>query len=149
MPEETTTPAPKEAVNEAAPKAKKEKPPALEEKPFTEFIEQDYLPTLTTALTNNGVSDLYLSLVNQILPIGGSLEKCWQIVGIWNKGQRQFNLYFPEGNINGLKAFSYTNNGGKPSAVESFLIDERRMTLDLLVFGLIQRLNAQKWLARN
>ncbi|NJL89412.1 MAG: DUF2996 domain-containing protein [Coleofasciculaceae cyanobacterium SM2_1_6] len=145
MPEETTTP----DTKEAAPKAKKEKPPALEEKPFAEFIEQHYLPTLTTALTNNGVSDLYLSLVEQPLPVSGSPEKCWQIVGIWNKGQRQFNLYFPEGSINGLKAFSYTHNGGKSSALESFLIDERRVTLDLLVFGLIQRLNAQKWLARN
>ncbi len=149
MPEETTPPAPKEEVKEAAPKAKKEKPPALEEKPFAEFIEQHYLPTLTTALTNNGINDLYLSLVEQPLPMGDSQEKCWQVVGMWNQGQRQFNLYFPEGSINGLKGFSYNHSGGKPSIFESFLIDERRVNLDLLVFGLIQRLNAQKWLARN
>jgi len=141
MTEETKTPTP-----EASPKAK---PPALEDKPFTEFVQQDYLPALTKTLTGAGISDLHLSFAQEPLPIAGSTEKCWQVVGIWNKGQRQFNLYFPEGNINGLKAFSYTNNGGKPSAVESFLIDERKANLGLLVFGIVQRLNAQKWLARN
>ncbi|MGB3208973.1 MAG: DUF2996 domain-containing protein, partial [Crinalium sp.] len=38
---------------------------------------------------------------------------------------------------------------GKPSTLEPFLIDERKVTLDLMVFGVIQRLNAQKWLVRN
>lgn len=143
MTEETNTPTP-----EVAPKAKKEKPPAPEDKPFTEFIQQDYVPALTKTLTSSGISDLYISFTEAPLPISGA-EKCWQVTGIWNKGDRQFNLYFPEANINGLKAFSYTNNGGKPSAVESFLIDERKVSLDLLVFGITQRLNAQKWLARN
>jgi hypothetical protein len=144
MTEETKTPAP-----EAASKAKKEKPPAIEDKPFAEFIQQDYLPALTKTLASSGISDLYISFAEQPLPISGSPETCWQVTGIWNKGERQFNLYFPEASINGLKAFSYTNNGGKPSAVESFLIDERKVNLDLLIFGLTQRLNAQKWLARN
>jgi hypothetical protein len=29
------------------------------------------------------------------------------------------------------------------------MIDERRVTLDLMVFYTVQRLNGQKWLARN
>jgi hypothetical protein len=29
------------------------------------------------------------------------------------------------------------------------MIDERKVTLDLIVFYTMQRLNAQKWLARN
>jgi len=33
--------------------------------------------------------------------------------------------------------------------LEPFLIDERKAPLDLLVFGVIQRLNAQKWLQAN
>lgn len=144
MTEETKTP-----DIEVAPKAKKEKPPAPEDKPFTEFIQQDYLPALTKTLTNSGINDLYISFTEQPLPISGGIDKCWQVTGVWNKGERQFNLYFPEASINGLKAFSYTNNAGKPSAVESFLIDERKVNLDLLIFGLTQRLNAQKWLARN
>jgi Protein of unknown function (DUF2996) len=28
-------------------------------------------------------------------------------------------------------------------------VDERKMTLDLLVFGVIQRINAQKWFGNN
>ena len=146
MPEETTPPT---STSAAATPAKKEKPPALESKPFTEFIEQDYIPALTKALTSNGISDLYPSFAEQSLPVGAGTEKCWQVIGIWNKGQRQFNLYFPEANISGLKAFSYSHNGGKSSALESFLIDERKVNLDLLVFGITQRLNAQKWLNRN
>jgi hypothetical protein len=129
--------------------AKPAKAPAPETKPFREFIEQDYLPAVDKAMQASGVSDLYLSLVEDTIPAPGSSAKCWQIVGVWNKGMRQFNLYFPNGDINGLKAFSYTNNSGKPSALESFLIDERKATLELMVFGLMQRLNAQKWLTRN
>jgi len=37
----------------------------------------------------------------------------------------------------------------KPSTLEPFLIDERKVTLDLMVFGVMQRLNGQKWLERN
>jgi len=33
--------------------------------------------------------------------------------------------------------------------LEPFLIDERKVTLDLMVFGVMQRLNGQKWLERN
>jgi hypothetical protein len=33
--------------------------------------------------------------------------------------------------------------------LESFLIDEKRMSLPLLVSRLLQRLNGQKWLGRN
>ncbi|MGB3653084.1 MAG: DUF2996 domain-containing protein, partial [Rivularia sp. (in: cyanobacteria)] len=50
--------------------------------------------------------------------------------------------------IKGKKAFS-CNEGKRPSTLESFLIDERRITLDLMVFGVVQRLNGQKWLGRN
>jgi hypothetical protein len=42
-----------ESKNAAA--AKKEKPPAVEDKPFAEFIEQDYLPALKKALGSQGL----------------------------------------------------------------------------------------------
>ncbi|WP_414529244.1 DUF2996 domain-containing protein [Nodularia chucula] len=135
----------------AAPKAaKKEKPPAVEDKPFVEFIEQHYLPSLQTAIAEEGVSDLQLSFAKQKLPISGlqSGEECWQVIGSWRNGERQFNVYFPDESISGQKGFS-CNEGTKPSTLESFLIDERRITLDLLVFGLVRRLNSQKWLGRN
>lgn len=143
--------APPKAEKPAAAKAaKKEKPPAVEDKPFVEFIEQHYLPSLQKAITEQGVEDLQLSFAKQKLPIAGfqSAEECWQVIGSWQNGQRQFNVYFPDEDISGKKGFS-CNEGKKPSTLESFLIDERKITLDLLVFGLVQRLNGQKWLGRN
>ncbi|MEH1907197.1 MAG: DUF2996 domain-containing protein [Nostoc sp.] len=135
----------------AAKAAKKEKAPAVEDKPFVEFIEQDYLPALQKAIAQKGVQDLQVAFAKQKVPITGfeSAEECWQIIGSWSEiGLRQFNLYFPEEDIQGKKGFS-CNEGKKPSTLESFLIDERRITLDLLVFGLVQRLDGQKWLGRN
>lgn len=132
----------------AAPK--KEKAPALEDKPFVEFVQQDYIPAVQKAIAKEGVQDLHLNFVKQKVPIRGfeSAEECWQLMGSWQNGLRQFNLYFLEENIQGKKAFS-CNEGNKPSTLESFLIDERKITLDLMVYGLLQRLNGQKWLGRN
>jgi hypothetical protein len=134
----------------AAKAAKKEKAPAVEDKPFEEFIQQDYLPALQQAIVKEGVSDLKLDFAKQKYPIVGfnSAEECWQIIGSWQNGQRQFNVYFPDADIQGKKGFS-CNEGKKPSTLESFLIDERKITLDLLVSRLVYRLNGQKWLGKN
>ncbi len=142
---------PEEKPAAAAKAAKKEKAPSVEDKPFVEFIEQDYLPALQKAIAQEGVQDLQVSFAKQKVPITGfeSAEECWQIIGSWKEtGLRQFNLYFPEEDIQGKKGFS-CNEGKKPSTLESFLIDERKITLDLLVFGLVQRLDGQKWLGIN
>ena len=40
-------------------------------------------------------------------------------------------------------------NGSNPSVLESFLIDERKITLQLLISRIMQRLNGQKWLGAN
>jgi len=64
-------------------------------------------------------------------------------MGRWQNGiMRQFNIYFPE-NIQGQRLSC--NEGSKPSTLE--LIDEW-VTLDLMVFGVMQRLNGQKWLEK-
>ena len=134
-----------------AAKAKKAKPPKLEDKPFSEFIQEHYLPKLAEAMAGEGIEDLDLSFVQQGVPIKGanSNETCWQVVGKWQNGDRQFNIYFPEESIKGQKAFSRSTYGNQPSTLESFMIDERRVNLELLVLYTIQRLNAQKWLTRN
>jgi hypothetical protein len=134
----------------AKPAAKKEKPPAVEDKPFEEFMQQHYLPALQKAIANEGVPDAQLNFAKQKYPIIGfdSAEECWQIIGSWQNGQKQFNVYFPDADIQGKKGFS-CNEGKKPSTLESFLIDERKITLDLLVSRLVYRLNGQKWLGRN
>lgn len=152
----TTTASPKrekpaaEDKPSAAKAGKKEKAPALEDKPFADFIQQDYLPALQKAIAQQGVNNLQLSFVKQKVPIKGmdQLGECWQIVGNFPDGVRHFHLYFPDENIQGKKGFS-CYEGRHPSTLESFLIDERKITLDLLVYGLMQRLNGQKWLGRN
>jgi hypothetical protein len=145
-----STDSPSEDKPAAAKAAKKEKPPALEDKPFVEFVEQYYLPALQKAIAQQGVQDVQLSFAKQKLSIVGfdTSEECWQILGKLQNGLRQFNLYFLDEDIQGKKGFS-CNEGKKPSTLESFLIDERKMTLDLMVYGLVQRLNGQKWLGRN
>jgi hypothetical protein len=126
---------------------KKEKPPAVEAKPFTEFIQQDYLPALTQALTAKGVTDLQIDLEQAKIAVKGfeTAPECSQVVGRWNSGKRQFNIYFFEDNIQGKRAISCVDCGNKSSTIESF----RKITLDLLVSGLVLRLNSQKWLMRN
>ena len=140
-----------EAAPAAGAKAKKEKAPAVEDKPFAEFINQDYLPALKDALAKQGLKDLDLTFAQQKIPVAGftSEPPCWQVIGRWEGGRRQFNIYFLKEDIQGQRAFSYADNGGKPSTLEPFLIDERKITLDLLLLGAVQRLNAQKWLVRN
>lgn len=150
-PAEQKKPAAKAAGDKPPAKAKKEKPPAVEDKPFNEFIEQEYVPALKKAFAKEGIEDVDLSFVKDKIQIPGlsKAEACWQVAGSWKNGQRQFKVYFPGEDINKQKAFSWSTNGAKPSTLESFMIDERKVTLDLLVLYTIQRLNAQKWLTRN
>ncbi len=139
-------------AEETTPKpAKKKKPPALEDKPFTEFMEQHFTPALKEGLSKQGLADVELSFTKEKISIPGanSNEQCWQVIGTWNQGKRQFNLYFLDESIGGQKAFSYAVNGNPPSTLESFMIDERKITLDLMVLYTLQRLNGQKWLTRN
>lgn len=122
---------------EDTPKAKAPKKEAVEDKPFGDFIAQDYLPALEKAFASKNVSDLKLSFDSK------------QVSGQWMDGQRQFTVYFPQENINAQRAFSCTIGKTAASTIEPFLGDERKITLDLLVFGVIQRLNAQKWFGNN
>jgi hypothetical protein len=133
-------------------KPAKEKAPAVESKPLAEFMEQDYLPALKQSLAKQGIEGVVLTFVQQKIPVKGYERSpaCWQVQGQWtlNRQVRQFNVYFFDGDLQGQRGFSCTDSG-LPSTMESFRIDERKMTLDLLVAGVLQRLNAQKWLARN
>jgi hypothetical protein len=136
---------------EVKPTAEKKADAKPEDKPFNEFIAEHYLPTLKEAMAQSGIEDVDLTFVQQGVPIQGanSNEPCWQVVGKWQNGDRQFNIYFPDEDISGQKAFSSSTYGNAPSTIESFMIDEKRVNLELLVMYTIQRLNAQKWLARN
>lgn len=138
MAEEKTpkTPTEKGAAKKPAAK-KKEKPPAIEKKPFAEFINTHYLPGLKAAFAKQNVDDLQLTFEDN------------EVTGVWQNGDRQFTVYFLEGDITKKKAFTCSTRNAPADVIESFLIDERKFTLDLLVFGVIQRINAQKWFGSN
>ena len=145
-----------EAGDDGAPptaKAKKEKPPALEDKPFADFIQQDYLPALQAGLAKQNIQYAELTFEKRKINVIGFAQApdCWQVIGRWQSGRqtREFNIYFFDEKINGQKGFSYSESGGRASTLESFRIDERKVDLGLLVFWTLQRLNAQKWLVRN
>ncbi|MGB8702148.1 MAG: DUF2996 domain-containing protein [Thermosynechococcaceae cyanobacterium] len=139
MAEDTTTQSAEqsEKPTEKAAKAPAAKKAAPEDKPFGDFIAQDYLPALEKAFAAKEITDLKLSFGNN------------QVAGQWLNGQRQFTVYFPQGDIKSQRAFSCTTGSTPTSTIEPFLIDERKVTLDLLVFGVMQRLNAQKWFGNN
>lgn len=130
---------------------KKEKPPKVEDKPFTEFIKVHFLPGLQTALEAEGIADLTLAFVKEPVAVGGlpGAGLCSQVVANWDGGDREFRVYFPKDDITGIKTFSYAETGASSSILESFLIDERKITLDLLIAGVLLRLQAQKWIGRN
>ena len=140
----------KPAANAGA-NPKKEKPPKLEDKPFSEFIQQDFLPTLETALKEEGMGDIQLSFDQQPLGVFGvkDSQPYWHIKGQWQQGGRQFNIAFTKDDIKSPKVFYLADKGARPSTIEQFMGDERKVTLDLLVLYTLQRLNGQKWLHRN
>ncbi len=152
MADESTPKAPAAKSADKAPaKAKKAKPPKLEDKPFAEFIEQHFLPAVQTALEKEeGLGDLQLSFETQpVNVVGVDSESYPQVIGRWAKNSRQFNIAFLEEDIKGPKVFSCATDGAAPSTIEQFMGDERRITLDLMVLYVLQRLNGQKWLKGN
>lgn len=138
------------AEGKPAAKAKKERPPAIEDKPFAEFIREHFLPSLTKTMENQGITDLKLEFVKQKLPVRGVDDTdIWQVVGFWNNNQRQFIIGFLKEDINAQKVFCCAEYGARPSLLESFMIDERKVSLDLMLLYTLQRLNGQKWLVAN
>ncbi len=139
-------PADKKPAAKAAAKKKKEK---VEDKPFNEFMTQHFVPNLEETLKNQNISDLDLTFEQSPIPIEGfGSETYWQVAGRWGDG-RQFRLIFQKEDITGPKFYTAANVGSSPTTLESFMIDERRVTLDLMVFYVVQRLNGQKWLSGN
>ena len=151
MPEEKKSATPATPGDKAAPKkAKKEKPPALEDKPFQEFMSQHFVPSLKEGLASEGLTDVDLTFDKRPLPIKGLEQSdCWQVQGKWQSGQRQFLVAFQQENIKGPKFYAAADYGSNPTLLESFMIDEKRITLGLMVMYVVQRLNAQKWLTGN
>jgi hypothetical protein len=142
------------AAESGAAAKKKEKPPTLEDKPFNEFIEQHYLPSLKAAMAKEGIDNLNLEFAKRKIEVMGQddPQPYWQVQGQWEEateGRHQFNIAFIDESISGQKVVTLTANGAKSSTIEQFMGDERKITLDLMILYTLQRLNGQKWLTRN
>jgi Protein of unknown function (DUF2996) len=125
------------------------KPQLVEEKLFADFIQQDYIPALRQAFIAKDVSDFHVSLEHSKIAVNGfeTAPECSQVIGCWDEGTRQFNIYFFEDDIQGQRAISCASSTNIASTIESFLVLERKINLDLLILWLVQRLINQRWLS--
>ncbi|MYF35808.1 MAG: DUF2996 domain-containing protein [Synechococcus sp. SB0678_bin_12] len=128
----------------ARPPARKKSQP--EDQPFAEFVPGLLIPAMAQACATHGGSAPTLQLQEASMPVVGG--QCWRIQGEL-PGPRRFCLCFEKPDINSRKTFALAESGHEPSLLEPFLIDEKRVSLALLVARLVQRLNGQKWLGPN
>ena len=126
------------------PKPKKELP--VEKKPFQEFINIHLIPALIEEINQRGLEIDNINLKNTNRPIAG--DKCW-VINCEIKATCTFWLSFEKEDISSLKSISISKPNQKPSIIESFLIDEKRITLKLIISRILQRLNGQKLLGVN
>ena len=122
------------------------KPPKIEDKPFDEFINSYFIPELKKSLKGKGSIINDIKLINGIRPVVGG--NCWMVFCELSD-QRKFWLCFNEEKITSDKTILLAESNSEPSIVESFLIDEKKSTLPLLISRVIQRLNGQKWVGSN
>ena len=145
-PEPNPETSPAAASAAAKPAAAKAKPPAPEDKPFDVFIPELFLPALRERLEASGAALGELVFEQGSIPVVGS--PAWQVKGALTGGRR-FWLSFVDADINGAKTFALAEGGSEPTLLESFLVDEKKSTLALLVSRVVSRLNGQKWLGPN
>ena len=134
----------KTAPNKNIPKPKKELP--IEKKPFQEFINTHLIPTLIEEINQRGLKIININLENTNRPIAG--DKCW-VISCEIEDTCNFWLSFEKEDISSLKSISLSKPNHKPSIIESFLIDEKRITLKLIISRVLQRLNEQKLIGVN
>ncbi len=125
-------------------KPKKELP--IEKKPFQEFINIHLIPSLIQEINQRGLEVNNINLENTNRPIAG--DKCW-VINCEIKETCSFWLSFEKEDISSSKSISLSKPTQKPSIIESFLIDEKRITLKLIISRVMQRLNGQKLIGVN
>ena len=126
------------------PKPKKELP--IEKKPFQEFVNVHLIPSLIEEINQRGLEINYINLKNTNRPIAG--DKCW-VINCEIKDTCNFWLSFEKEDISSSKSISLSKPNQTPSIIESFLIDEKRITLKLIISRVLQRLNGQKLIGVN
>ena len=133
-------------VEESSIPKKPVKPPKLEDKPFDEFINNHLIPGLKSSIENKGVSVIDIKLIQGNRPVVGG--NCWMVFCEISE-QRRFWLCFNKETLTSDKTILLAESNSDPSVVESFLIDEKKTTLPLLISRVLQRLNGQKWIGAN
>ena len=125
---------------------KPSKPPKLEDKPFDEFICNHLIPGLKSSIEEKGTLVSEIKLIEGKRPVVGG--NCWMVFCEMSE-QRKFWLCFNNNIITSDKTILLAESNSDPSIVESFLIDEKKTTLPLLISRVLQRLNGQKWIGIN
>ena len=118
----------------------------IEKKPFQEFINIHLIPSLIEEINQRGLEVNNINLENTNRPIAG--DKCW-VINCEIKNTCSFWLSFEKEDISSSKSISLSKPSQKPSIIESFLIDEKRITLKLIISRVMQRLNGQKLIGVN
>lgn len=131
----TSTASETKPVEQEAPAKPKPKPAAKAAvKPLPEMMEEEVIPSLKTILEGReDLNDIELSFKDNKLE-GSFLKK-----GI----PYSFWAFFPSGDLTGPKGFSLSSYGSEPSTVEPFLIDEKKITAQHVIFWVEKRLAAQ------
>ena len=127
-------------------KAKPVKEPPIEKKPFLEFVNDYLIPEIKNEFKQKGKEVNKINLQKTHRPIAEDI--CWVIYCEIND-TCNFWLSFERDDITSLKSFSLCKNYEKPSIIESFLIDEKKITLKLIISRILQRLNGQKLIGAN
>ena len=135
-----------ESASENASNIKTKKEIPIEKKPFNEFVNDHLLPSLINEFKERGFNVEEINLKRTSRPIAG--DECW-VINCEIKDICCFWLSFDKDDISSLKSISLCKSNQKPSVIESFLIDEKRITLKLIISRIFQRLNGQKLLGGN
>ena len=118
----------------------------IEKKPFNQFINDHLIPEIKREFKNRGKNVVNINLTNTNRPISDDI--CW-VIYCEVADTCNFWLSFEKEDITSLKSFSLCKNYEKPSIIESFLIDEKRITMKLIISRILQRLNGQKLIGAN
>ena len=118
----------------------------IEKKPFQEFIKAHLIPSIEKEFKQRGFEVEEITFKNTLRPI--AKDKCW-VINCVIKDTCNFWLSFEKEDISSSKSISLSKPNQKPSIIESFLIDEKRITLILIISRILQRLNGQKLLGVN
>ena len=118
----------------------------IEKKPFDEFVNINLIPSIKNEFNQRGLEVEEINLKYTIRPVAG--DKCW-VIYCSVKNTCNFWLSFDKEDITSSKSISISKTNQNASVIESFLIDEKRITLKLIISRILQRLNGQKLIGIN